>query len=708
MQCLKWLAALGVGLHGLGATAAGMQEGGETVAARESEGEDAGLLELAARCGTEIPWEKSWEKAAARADDEGRMVFVYLRLYPGFQLSDEMMVGPFMDPALIDLLRERFVCWRYVRGQQVPFEDQHSYGLGPNSFGTSFLVVTPDGEVVGDSAATNVHALFFFLCRQLELHPELDAAATPPEGLDDVALAQWYLSRGEFGQAYDVLEPPSSVEQYRLRVLQHLRQRDGEMAWSELVKARALAAMDQLFDIEIDESVTHLRMGHFPAALRLIETALAREPDHDRAPEAMYWAGALKLRTGDKAGAQSRWRELANAHPENRWAWKAAGMLTGSLLAAGLGERLDWPDPRSIEMTIVPAWDPLDPSKCSKAVDDAVHQLVASQDAAGCWSSGIVVDHSVEKVDDFTLAITALCSRALVPYRGLDGVAESITAALRFLSRHGRPKDAPVFVMDYTVWSHACILGALAAAVEAGIVERSRVKDQARELIESLKSRQKPEGGWSYYVSSSISESATPAPQSISFVTATLASLLLDAGEAGLEVPPKMIAAALDCLQAMKHEDGSFEYMLVPKVGEGLRGGTSPESAGRGPLCMLALYRDGRESIAGVRQALDRFVEHRLIFLKEHGKSVMHAGAYGQGSHYLMLDYAYAAAATLALGPQERAPYREALLHQVLSARTKDGTFLDNPILGLNCGTALALIALTHLDKPSEPEREQH
>ena len=94
-------------------------------------------------------------------------------------------------------------------------------------------------------------------------------------------------------------------------------------------------------------------------------------------------------------------------------------------------------------------------------------------------------------------------------------------------------------------------------------------------------------------------------------------------------------------------------------------------------------------------------MKHRTSYARETGKSLMHAAPHGQGSHYLMFDYCCAAQAVATLPPDERRPYRTALLEILLRARTADGGFLDNPINGSHyaAGMALRTIGLLQADE---------
>jgi hypothetical protein len=52
------------------------------------------------------------------------------------------------------------------------------------------------------------------------------------------------------------------------------------------------------------------------------------------------------------------------------------------------------------------------------------------------------------------------------------------------------------------------------------------------------------------------------------------------------------------------------------------------------------------------------------------------------------------------LPEKERAPYRALLVDDLMKLRSEEGAFRDTPILGWDCGTALALLALDALAAP--------
>ena len=109
--------------------------------------------ELVGRCGSEVQWYNAWEPAAKRAQAEKKLIIATAQFYSGFTLQalDYARIGPFMEPDIIELARERFIVMKLTKEADAPFKSGHVYGMGPSSFGVAVLFVTPDGKVVGDA-----------------------------------------------------------------------------------------------------------------------------------------------------------------------------------------------------------------------------------------------------------------------------------------------------------------------------------------------------------------------------------------------------------------------------------------------------------------------------------------------------------------------------------------------------------------------------
>ncbi|TAH37914.1 MAG: hypothetical protein EYC70_06935 [Planctomycetota bacterium] len=663
--------------------------------------EERDLAALAGRCGSEVAWAQSWEEAAERARAEGKLIAVTAWMYPGFDLSDEIRSGPFMDLRVLGAVRTRCVPWRFRRGE-APFEGQDSYGMGPNTFGAALLLVSPEGQVVAETAAVEPNAVYEFLRETLARHPEYPGAGVPAQG-DALERAAAHLQRGEHEAAEALLQGDSSGQARRLRADLLRRRRDGAGALAELALAREGADPASAAELDLEEAELRIALGQAKEAGRLLRRLAERGGAEDAA--AGYWLGAQAWEREDQEEAERRWRGVIREHPDSRWAWLAAAELRST--AFGLtpdGPDLRWPAPPRLAALRVPEGQPAAGAPLEEVESAAVAWLLAAQQPDGSWISPTELSTApYEATDSIKDAISALCGMALLAQDGREECRKAAENALAYLMAARlrsrlKPQSAPF--MDYSVWSLPFQLWFCADALDAKLGSRARLAKVAADILDELERKQMPGGGWSYFRSTNPAAGDAPATLSTSFVTAAEVLALVRARQAGIAPPARMLEAALDCLERMREEPGSYAYMLDTGQLAGQRAVFNAEAAGRGPLIELALLRGGRGSVERVRAALERFGEHAAVFDRQRGKALMHAGPEGQGCHYLLFDYAFAAAAAAELPEAEREPHRARLRGLVLACRSAEGAFRDTPITGWAYGTAMALRALADLAPP--------
>ncbi len=651
---------------------------------------------LVERCGSEVAWAASWDAAVARARDQRLPILVVVRNYPGFELSDDLATGYFMDPDIVALANARTVPLRLTADMPCPLRDHDVYGMGPLTFGTGALLVTPDAAVVRDGPAPT----YEFLLEAVTAAEDWPGRE-PDELLDPVSRAAGFVDRGEFARARTLLEGVDDARADRQLARIHRLQREGAPALEQLERARvapggsALAAR-----IDVDAAWVHARSGDAARARELLERVLAEEiPDALRA-EALFGLGLVQRARVGAPAAESTWRDLIRRFPDERWAWHAAAILTGTAWKLGYAGALGWPPEADYAELRFARPAPLPLRQAPDAAREAFAWLLDHQGADGSWFSPSAFHRDPAWApDDFELAIAAICARALVGHAREERALEAFDRAVDFVAQgftQRRAADPEVWFIDYGVWSRAYALELFADAVRLDRRPRGALEDDVRRLVEELAARAKPDGGWSYYVTRDVDSAAADpvAARSISFTTAAVLLGLCSARDAGFDVPDELIDGGADALEAMRDDAGVFEYFLTPPAGRSASATTAAGAAGRGPACALALLRARRGSRDDLRDALDLFLRHRHALANERGKSLLHTGPDAQGSHYVMFDYATAAAAARELPERQRGRYRDPLAELVLQARLADGGFLGDPGRGVACATGMALSAL--------------
>ncbi len=660
------------------------------------------LEALAARCGSEVKCYTDWEAASKAAQKERKLILVTLQFYQGFsfQSFDLAALGPFSDPDLVELTQERFIVLKHAKNADAPFRSECLYGMGPSSFGKAVLFVTPDGRVAGDAFSFEPHYLYDYARDVLAKHPEFPG--TPPSKKGGrLEQAKALLRRGELVKAREIIENLKTAEGYMLKASLYRRLRKGEEALKAIEAARQKKNSSIIADLTVDEAVIYLRTGRYKKAIARLSEVVKKHGKSERIPEAMYWLGACVRILTEEAGEDEWWRKLVDNHPESPWAWKAAvGLIIAGTKGLSTGS-ITWPDNAVIDTVKDKKYEAYDTADVKKAQEEALAFLLKAQRADGSWITPYELGQLSDEGKLLRDGTVALCGKSLLAYREKPKTAAAAAKAVAFLLKsHEARKNgkAREYYMDYKVWSHSCMLMFFADCLEAGIGDKRVLSTTMTELIKEMQEDQRPSGGWSYYISSSLGQGASKDNRSISFTTAAVTLGLLAAKASRVPVPDEMLRKALDTLEKMKNPNGSFTY-FYSHAGAAGKDSNLPGSAGRVPLCELTLYRGKKGSLDRLRRGLDIFLRYRHELAGQRGKALMHTGRHGQGSHYLMFDYANAAAAVRELPAGERRKYRDTILELVLGARTAEGSYLGSPLLGHCYATSMALLAFRDLEE---------
>lgn len=681
----------------------------------------AKLRELADRCGSEIDWYTEWDEAAAAAKEQKKLILVSVQAIPGFEIGDQVKRGVFMDLDILRLLQSRFIVLQWRRGMGAPFEHADVFGMGPNTFGNGILVVTPKGDVVRQLFLLKTTAAYDVLIDALKGHPKIDKP-TPPADADRQQSIQFYLETGQLDLAKTMLSDtkiPDNTEDRTfecwLKFEYHRLLRDPQMANSALKQAGEASRYVDLpsrigddrimMDSAFMAAVTGKAKNAETMATAIRNSSNATDEVHALA---LLLLGSLRLQAEDRAGTEEDWMELVDKFPDSRWAWLVAAAMTGPGWGIEIYPDLRWPDQADRKLAFIPKAAPNMSSDISmeELISSANEYLLVNQEREGNWKCMTSYGDRKELADDFELAATAINGSALLRLEDNGLAKEAAGRALNWMIKQRKllqnEEKPPVVFMDYTVWSRSYCIDFLADCLQHKIGNADAVRAEMKNCIQDLAERQQQNGGWSYYLTTKVGGAATP--QSISFTSATVVMALERAVEAGVAVDEEMLKRGLDCMAALRCENGTFAYFL-----NGADFATSKPasfdikgSAARGPACALSLIRGGRETFSDLAPRLQMYIDHLPLFGAQRHKALMHAGANAQGSHYLLYDYSTAAEALRAAGkddlkPKLRNAAYNAILGQIRSCRLHDGSYLDNPLIGVNIGTGLALTALVDL-----------
>lgn len=339
-----------------------------------------------------------------------------------------------------------------------------------------------------------------------------------------------------------------------------------------------------------------------------------------------------------------------------------------------------------------------------EAIDRGVAFLLEAQNEDGSWG-GVRNATFISRFANpatyrcWQVATTALAVQALLETgRGPD--AESaVDRGLDYLVVHGDLKRPAEWDVD-NVWGLVYGLEALAQALKHPRYQNSdktiALRAGAETMIAGLARYISPRGGWGYYAGPN---SAWRPEWATSFTTAVGVIALVDAKEAGLEVPDKVLNAAVRLVEHCRLPNGAYSYSadaiprhLYLESVDQVKG-----SLGRIQVCNYALHRAGGDLPEGaMEKGIEQFFLHHKFLDVGRNKPIPHEAYYAVAAYFYLFGQYYAALVIEALPEETRGEYALKLRPEVLKCQQKDGSFWDFWIASMTkpYGTAFSVMAL--------------
>jgi hypothetical protein len=409
--------------------------------------------------------------------------------------------------------------------------------------------------------------------------------------------------------------------------------------------------------------------------------------DRDAA-EKLLLAGMIAFRQGDHGKAKALWRQAAAAQPDSPSAWKAAAEAEG-FGPFVRGFEVFSPLPESAwraGIDSVGSAAPPDSYTESELWDRGVRFLLGMQAADGGFVDSDYDFGGFDSLANVHCAVTSLVGLALV--ESLDRVSpdqqgrirSAIDRAAAYVSdeSHLNLKDK-----DEILWAQAYRVRFLARLVEKQPGKSAKLAEALDRAIDGLEQIQLPTGGWYH-------EYANP------FVTATALTALHFAQQAKGSVDRQKIDRGLARLRGERSDEGAYPYASSDDDEPG--GAVSiPASAGRIPVCELALWLWGRLDDRQLERAARVSLEHHDK-LQAAYKYDNHTSTLAYGGFFFWYDM-HARAELIARLPDDavRRELSAAQRRLITSLPEIDGCFVDSHELGRCYGTAMALLSLAEL-----------
>jgi hypothetical protein len=185
------------------------------------------------------------------------------------------------------------------------------------------------------------------------------------------------------------------------------------------------------------------------------------------------------------------------------------------------------------------------------------------------------------------MAGTALACTALLAWKDVDarGVQSALDRAWPYLNDE---KNMALDDADEIIWGYAYRISYFARLAAADAARKDACLAKMKELVAAVAKLQKRTGIWRH-------EYDAP------FTTATVLHALWEAKQAGVDVPDAAVDKALDALASCRTDKGVFSYGYPPRGATAVQG-----SAGRMPLCELALFLSRRSKQADLHAAAEK------------------------------------------------------------------------------------------------------
>lgn len=452
-----------------------------------------------------------------------------------------------------------------------------------------------------------------------------------------------------------------------------------------------LGDIEDLYDIDLDGPEGDLfngelavRRGDLQAALEPLERAWRAGN-----AEAGYLSGWCRARLGDVAGAQTRFQLVATRYPDS-----LAGKRAAANVALGLDERpmgATFAGYEHIGPLRGASFDPLPRDTTWTAERPSVEELTRGaltfligqqRDHGGFTDARYAYWPTSEITENTWVAITALCCAALAEYR--DAFPDDVDPAAIDLAlglgetylfdakrmRRGKNED---------VYADAFRLGYLTRRIALEPEWATPFVERIEGVLSEALPRQSESGFFRHEYDNA-------------FCTAAMLWSLLEARDAGAEVPEDVMTRAAAALASARYENGAYSYGGAAREG---REGSLKDSSGRMPMCEGVLLRMGESNPARLELAFDTFVEY-VERLERVRRNDFHSD--GELAGFFFWHDVYHASEALELLPEaRRGEMRERLLELVHAVPEMDGSFVDSHEFGKSYATAMALLTLRNL-----------
>ena len=463
-----------------------------------------------------------------------------------------------------------------------------------------------------------------------------------------------------------------------------------------------------LYSASAQTSWNLLAERNFDGALVQAKLELAKPnlPDALRA-ELELLIGMATFRTGEHLQASALWKATSKRFPDQPLAWKAAAeaQLIGPF-ARGFETHVSLP-PAAMSAGIESrgSASPKNVYSLQQLHQRSTLFLLSMQASDGGFHDSDYDFGGTDSLGNVHVAVTSLAGLALLERctRLGDDSPElkkrligAVSMAARFVADDLNLNKQD---RDEILWACAFRLRFLLAC---GRSNESEIKtavpiDQIPRVIESLEMIQSRRGNWYH-------EYSNP------FTTATALLALQEAARDGHSVDAARVKKGAASLAGQRFRNGAFPYMTSKKnkpdnPSRDAKRSKRIGSAGRMPLCELALFQTGKSDAEKLAAAVAASFEYHAVLAKSY-KYDNHTDSVMYGGFFFWYDMRSRCEAIKFVADDSQ---REKFVAQqralMMGLPELDGCFVDSHELGRVYGTAMALLCFDLLDEAAVAQK---
>ncbi len=404
-------------------------------------------------------------------------------------------------------------------------------------------------------------------------------------------------------------------------------------------------------------------------------------------PYQLLFLGMDRFRNGDHANADAAWQSLVDQFPQQPLAWKAAAEI----------QRIG-PFSRGFEIyTNLPKKNRLAGihSRGTRSVagvykrQELWHRgtqfLLSMQNQSGGFLDSDYDFGGTDSLPNVHVAVTSLAAMALiesVPRSAPSDRPKILNALDKCCQFVTNEKNINRMDRDEILWADAYRLRFLCRYQNLVDKPLDEAIQHATTALEGLQSKR---GGWYHEYENA-------------FVTATALCALADALKSRATLDLNKVNQGVAALQSERNVNGTFPYSSRRRRAQVNLERLVPGSAGRMPICELALHLWDVSDQSRLESAIETSFAHHdklAVALKYDNHTSTHA----YGGFFFWYDMRSRTEAILALDNHAmRKKYLERQLALVMALPEIDGCFVDSHELGRCYGTAMALLCLAGIE----------